>query len=462
MINLLLSILSGILLGLAFPKADFYPLAWIALIPLLFAIYRSESRRESAFLGFSCGLFFFGITLFWIMTLSEYVGFWGYAAWLGLIIYQSLFILLFCFILKLINFSKYEILIVPILWVTFEWLRSLGPYGVTAGDLGYSQCSLLPLIQIASFTSVYGISFLIVLVNTALAQILIKRGRREWGLAAFVLATLILVYIYGQRELQASSPLTFLSPVKLAIIQPNIDQKTKLNYGKSNEIFNIHFEMSEEALKSKPDIIIWPESSVLFYLLHDKHFEEIKKLAVSEKIWFLIGTPHYEYIDGRKFIFNSVVAISPTGEVRGRYDKKHLVPFGEYLPLRPIFYPLLKDNLGLFEEDFNSNPDTKILEVKNLKVGTMICFESTFPYVVKDRVRRGAEILLVITNDAWFKDSAAAYQHLNAGIFRAVESRKYLIQAANTGISAIIDPYGKILYRSKLKARVIILGEIKP
>jgi len=164
----------------------------------------------------------------------------------------------------------------------------------------------------------------------------------------------------------------------------------------------------------------------------------------------LIGTP-YDNQWGKAY--NSLIAFSPSGEVIGRYDKQRLVPFGEYLPARFLLYPLLKKT-DFFSSDFNcGQSNAQLFDVKGIKIGAVICFESTFIEPLKDRVNRGAKLMLTVTNDAWFGSSSAAYEHLSCGVFRAIENRKYFIQTGNTGFSAVIDPYGRIQAMTGLNER---------
>jgi apolipoprotein N-acyltransferase len=205
-----------------------------------------------------------------------------------------------------------------------------------------------------------------------------------------------------------------------------------------------------------PDIIIWPESAIFSYVLRDPALSvRIRKLAVESNAWLVFGTPHLE--KGRPY--NSVVSLSPKGEVVSRYDKEHRVPFGEYLPFRSILYPFLK-GVGYYEAEFDSNPDPVQLRIGKLKAATAICFESTFPQVIRERVKKDSDFILLVTNDAWFNDSPALYFHLDTGIFRAIENRKHFIQVANTGISAVIDPYGRILKCSKVNERKTLTFEL--
>lgn len=453
--SIILSILSGILLALAFPKFNLYWLAWVALIPFFIALIKSKNLKDSLVCTLFFGISFFGIHLFWVNTLFRFVKWWIVFGWLSLTLYQTLFILLFVLLLyylakpKKVGYAG----IVALLWVAIEWLRAWGPFGVTGGDLGYSQVHMLPLIQIASFTSVYGVSFLLVLFNVAAAQFMLDRKRWKTFLLSLILILVAVVYGYfvmGQNVDQAGPG------IKFSIIQPNIAQEDKLNTAKVLSTFELQEKLSNCAAQDKPDIIIWPETAVFSYLLRDSHLlPRIKQLARDTQAWLVFGTPHYS--DGKAY--NSIVSMSPQGEIISRYDKQHRVPFGEYLPFRAMLYPLLK-RVGYYETEFSSNPNPNSLKVGDLNIAAAICFESTFPGLIKQRVKQDSDFILLLTNNAWFNDSSALYFHLNAGIFRAVENRRYFIQVGNTGISAVIDPYGRVLYQSKTNQQEVLTFKI--
>lgn len=453
---LVMSALSGLLLALAFPKFNYTFLAWIALLPLLSAIYFSTGQRQAARLGWTAGIVFFAINLAWIGTLSNYVGFWAYPGYLGLVLFQAVFILLFAYLGKILIHQTASLLSLPLLWIFLEWLRGAGPFGVSAGVVGYSQAEQLVLIQIASLTTVYGVSFLIVLANQTLFEIYKSLTDRAWfwlfAKIGFTLAVFALVLWFGQEEL--AKPVISPAPnFKVAIIQPNIDQATKLNPLKVNEVYEAHAALTRLTAPQLPDLIIWPESCILSYLVQNPaYYATFKELTRSVGTCFLVGTPYY-HMDKT---YNSIVLFTSLGEAWARYDKVNLVPFGEYLPFRPLLYPLLKGT-RFFEGEFSfGGPDQKPLKLDHLKVGPAICFESTLVEPLRQQAQAGADILLTVTNDAWFKDSSAPYAHLNCGVFRAIENRKYFLQCANTGISAVIDPYGRILQRSNLNEKRVL------
>lgn len=441
--NSILTIISAALLSLAFPKFNFYFFAWIALVPFLISIEKAKTPRSAAFQGLIFGLVFFGVNLSWINILSGYVGYYANFGWFCLILFQSLFFTAFAYISKRIgiNLSVWQ----AFLWAMVEAARGLGIFGIGGGVLAYSQGQFLSLIQIASVLTVYSISFLIVYFNIAVSNILIKK---KWGSLGLAMILVFSAVYFGNSELGKTPKHGKL--VKIAVIQGNIPQERKLVADYNQENFNIHRDLTLQASAGKPDIIIWPETAVFTYLLHDNYYlNQIKELARSTNSYLLVGTPHY---DEKLKFYNSIAAFSPNGDIIGRYDKQHLVPFGEYLPLKPLTYQFLK-NTHFFGNDFSPGPRSAPLNISGIKFGAVICFESTFPQLVKQRSRQGSDILLVATNDGWFKNTSAAYEHFDQAIFRAVENRKYFIQAANTGISAVIDPYGRIIKKLDLNKR---------
>lgn len=451
---MIFSALSGLLLALAFPKFSIAWLAWVALVPFLIALRQTARPAEAAANALVFGLFFFGFNLFWVTSLYRFAGWWAVVGWLALVIFQSIFIVVFALLARNYNFSVWA---ASIFWVALEWLRAWGPFGVTAGGLGYSQANFLPLIQLASWTSVYGVTLLIFLFNISLADLLTKPVTRRRGFVfAGIVILLFAVYFYGRAELLGNRRINFAvskQVLKVAIIQPNVDQFDRMDPRKIFTVFSLHEELTRQAKGA--ELIIWPETAIFTYLLQDQSaFLRLQALAQETNAWLVFGTPFY---DGKNS-YNSIAVISPAGEVTSRYDKGHLVPFGEYLPFRPLLYQWLKYT-GYFNGEFSPAVRANQLVIAGQKVGGAVCFESTFPDLMRQRAM-GSKFLLTVTNDAWFGSSAAAYQHLDSGVFRAVENRQYFIQAANTGFSALIDPYGRIVEKSELNRQQILTFKI--
>ena len=452
--NFIYVIFSGVLLSAAFPKVNFFFVAWVALVPFFIAVEKSKNAKSAALLGFLFGLSLFSINLFWVNTLFLYVGFWAILGWACLIAFQSIYLFIYAYIIK--RFGITLSIWTAVLWVLIEAIRGMGDFGIPGGVVGYSQVLFLPLIQIASFSTVYGVSFLIIIFNIGLAKIFVRKEKiSSYTIFGLSLILMFISIVFGFFELDKETK--YENHIKVSIIQGNIPQEKKLDPRFNNENFLIHKELTLKAANNSPQIIIWPETSIFTYLLYDKKYlTEVEELAKKTKAFLFIGTPHY---DRHYNVYNSIAVFSQSGEVIGRYDKQHLVPFGEYLPFKPVLYPILK-NTGYYNKDFT--PGTKInpIEIMGIKIGTAICFESTFPFLIKKQTEMGADFFIVITNDAWFKFSSAPYEHFDYAIFRAIENRKFLIQAANTGISGLIDPYGRILNKLDLNKQGYLTVEI--
>ncbi|OGC21847.1 apolipoprotein N-acyltransferase [candidate division WOR-1 bacterium RIFOXYC2_FULL_37_10] len=452
--NFIYVIFSGVLLSAAFPKVNFFFVAWVALVPFFIAVEKSKNAKSAALLGFLFGLSLFSINLFWVNTLFLYVGFWAILGWACLIAFQSIYLFIYAYIIK--RFGITLSIWTAVLWVLIEAIRGMGDFGIPGGVVGYSQVLFLPLIQIASFSTVYGVSFLIIIFNIGLAKIFVRKEKiSSYTIFGLSLILMFISIVFGFFELDKETK--YENHIKVSIIQGNIPQEKKLDPRFNNENFLIHKELTLKAANNSPQIIIWPETSIFTYLLYDKKYlTEVEELAKKTKAFLFIGTPHY---DRHYNVYNSIAVFSQSGEVIGRYDKQHLVPFGEYLPFKPVLYPILK-NTGYYNKDFT--PGTKInpIEIMGIKIGTAICFESTFPFLIKKQTKMGADFFIVITNDAWFKFSSAPYEHFDYAIFRAIENRKFLIQAANTGISGLIDPYGRILNKLDLNKQGYLTVEI--
>lgn len=450
-LSIFLSIISGSITALAFPKYYLPLAAWIGLIPLFYAVYKAQNNKIAGLLGFVWGISFFGINLYWINILSLYVGSYASLGWISLIIFESLFIAVYTYIIKKFNLTlSYW---AAVLWSSMEILRSTGPFGISGGILAYSQAPFLHFIQIVSVISIYGLSFIIILFNIGITNLLLNKNKTIL-ITSIIFSIISLTYGFSELGLKNISN----NEIKIATIQGNIPQEKKLDPTFNKEIFDTYKKLSLQATAKKPKIIVWPETTVLTYLLHDEEsLKGIKHLAKKTNAYIFIGSPNYEEPDK---IYNSVIVFSPSGEVLGRYDKQHLVPFGEYLPFRPLSYLILKGS-NYFKTDFSPGNRFSPINIGNIKVGIVICFESTFPKIIKKSVDSGADIIIIATNDAWFKETAAPYEHLDNAIFRAIENRKYIIQAANTGFSFVIDPYGRILKKLDLNTQGILTFNLK-
>ena len=450
--SIFLVLLSGILLTFAFPRYNLELLAWLAFVPLFFAI--KGKRPAMAFLlSYLCGVVFWLLTVYWFIRVT----------FLGLvlmILYLAIYFGIFGLIFSIYELGAggYELIFLPCAWVLLEYLRSYLLTGFGWVLLGYSQYLTLPIIQIADITGAWGVSFLIMAVNLAIFNIIDKR--KSLTPHCYLLAAIVLVLTlgYGYYKLYGVQSTEDRVPVRISVIQGNIPQELKWQENSQSFILERYISLSREALKDKPDLIIWPEASSPGFLgVDDWIFENIFGLVKSLNTKLLLGTV---IVDGGSY-FNSSILLDGGGKIAGRYDKIHLVPFGEYIPLRKFFaflqtiVPIGDFSAGkeytVFSLDLQLTPPPEARHIQAAETGAsrkfsvLICFEDMFPELSRKFVKRGADFLVNITNDAWFGKTSSPYQHLSASVLRAVENRVFLARAANTGFSGFISPKGEII-----------------
>jgi apolipoprotein N-acyltransferase len=485
---------TGILLFLSFPGAvGLWPVAWVALVPLLLAL-KDVRPAVAARLGLIAGMVHYVSLLYWvIIVLGRYgnLSLWvSIPALILLALYMSCYLVLFCVIISRVWIHR-EMLVVwvgPLLWVGLDFIRSFLFSGFPWQDLGYSQYKALLLIQTADLTGHYGITFHIVLVNSVTAlllvlwfanrsadqtmeQILTLRIRRAWFQAILPALCMVLVILgYNMyRYHQLSETITKRPIMKIGVVQGNIEQDQKWSPAMRLETIDIYTRLSEQALAQEndpPELLVWPETALPFLISDNPYFRKVEKeLITKQKVWLLSGAPYYQEVAGKirgqrkEFLsYNSAYLFSPDGGISARYDKQHLVPFGEYVPLSdylPLPGPLV-ENVG----NFSSGKPGKPLSCQDAAIGVLICFESIFPKLARDWTYKGANLLVNITNDAWYGRSSAPWQHLSMSVFRAVENRRSLVRSANTGVSAVIDPLGRITADSPLFQPFYLVADV--
>ncbi len=459
-----LAILTSLLLWSSFPGGgEVWPLLLVALVPLLFAVGAVNARR-ALFAGLCCGLVHFILLLYWIViVLGKYGGlpwFIAVAALLLLAFYMSLYFVLFALLARYVLLSfpaGVSLWLLPVLWVGIDWLRAVLFTGFPWMDLGYAVYNEPYLIQIADLAGHYGVTFLIVFVNTALFLLVRKKQSVSDYLWLLIpaLCTLGMAGVYsGYRyaDVQQAITSTGASRIDVGIVQGNIDQSIKWSPAQQQEtVENYLTQTSSLFALTHPSLVVWPETALPFYLPSDGHMLPLKRLVAEKDFALLVGAPWYEIIDRstRKInFFNSALLLKPDGRIGGKYYKSHLVPFGEYIPLKkylPFLAPLV-EAVG----DFSFGTIEHPLVWQQAKVGVLICFESVFPELSRKWVLAGANILVNLTNDAWYGKSSAPHQSLAMSVLRAVETRRSLVRSANTGISAFVTPLGTIVKQSDL------------
>jgi apolipoprotein N-acyltransferase len=474
-----LAVLSGVLLIFSFPNPlsplmphfPFGLLVWIALVPFLVCL-EGKTLLESFRLGWLTGVIGFTGILHWVIVSMHRYG--GIPIAITIIIlalltlYLSLYIGGFATLLCLVRSrTGWTILVVaPPLWVALEYLRSVLLTGFPWENLGYSQYLALPLIQMADVTGVYGLSFLIVLVNGLIASILVqirRTGRLRIGSIITVAVILGAVLIYGSVKIrQEKERISARSPISVGVAQGNVDQSLKWEEAHQKETIEIYKGLTQEVSRENPDLIVWPETAVPFFFPFDQPYSPIVRAIPTENgTPLLFGSPFYQEVEGGYQYLNSAYLLAPDGEIRGRYDKIHLVPFGEYVPLSRLlsFIAPIVETVG----NIASGDDTMgpvVFSIPEGDFSVLICYEIIFPELTRRFIQKGADFLVTITNDAWFGRTSAPFQHFSMATFRAVENRTFIARAANTGISGFIDSTGRIVDQTDIFTRQTMTGKV--
>ncbi len=447
------ALVSGLGMTLAFPNSELWLLAFFALVPLIL-IVRDATPKESFLLGFCAGLFHFLTLIYWIIpTVHVYGGLHSILAvstLAFLCVYLALYPAIFAWGLKKTgNYTWYTPFFASALWVGLEYIRTYAFTGFAWGALGYSQYANLNFIQIADFSGVYGISFLIVLVNCTLGMAWIswrentKKPFATMGLTIMLLAGAL---VYGHLKMdRISKDIESVPKTVVSVVQGNIRQDQKWDKAFKTTTVEKYVDLSAKQMENKPDLVIWPETALPFYYGFDRPMsEKVNAFARSAGTHILVGSPAVVPNDKQMEYYNRAYMINRFSVVTGTYDKNHLVPFGEYVPLGKYlsFLGKITAQAGNFS---SGDGFYKPLEFNKMKTGVLICFESLFPSISSAFVKNGAGILTTITNDAWFGHTSAPKQHFSIAVLRAVENRRSMARAANTGISGFIDPAGRIL-----------------
>jgi len=456
------------LLALAMPgRIGWWPLLFVGLTPLL--LLTLHARPGRSFLGgFVFGLVYHLALLYWILiVLGRYGGLpLGYSlpALVLLAAWMACFPAVCCWVLSLVaSRCRHRersvaplVWSAPVLWVGFEYLRSILLTGFPWMDLGYGLFGQPWLIQAADLGGHHLITFSLVLANT-LVVAAIDRWRRDFrrhprpgrGPLLAAITLLVAVGTYSVVRYQtAEAMVARAEQAKVAVVQGNIDQAIKWSPATKEATVAAYLDLSRQAVReAAPQLVVWPETALPFYPQKDPLINRVIDFATTNNTWLLTGAPLFSITPqagdaDRVRFWNGAILVGPGGQVGGQYAKQHLVPFGEYVPLRR-FLPFLQP-LVVNIDDFSAGTDQGPLVLGAMRLGMLICYESIFPGIARESVVRGANLLVNITNDAWYGRSSAPYQSMAMAVFRAVENKRALIRAANTGISGFIDPLGRI------------------
>ncbi len=483
----LLPVTAGVLTALAFPPFNMGQLAWLSLVPLLFAVENCD-RGEAFRRGYIAGLVFFGMTVWWVVHVTV-------PGAVALIAFLALYFGAAAVVFALVNalrrgeatapyrgFGRAGWLSPPSAnvhdttsndsavrnlsaavvasssWVTLEWVRGwflLG--GFSWNFLGVSQWQAVPFIQFANVTGVYGVSALLCFVNFAF-YFTIRRLVRQIGKEAPMrrlswefyagMGLVCLAFAHGLREIRsgAGQPSRTL---RLGLVQADIPQTLKFDPNQKRMILSRHRDLTEALLSDHPELIIWPETATPWVIQNDRESVDlVTNILARSNAYLLTGF----FDDRRPRMFNAAILFTPQPKIAGIYRKLHLVPFGEYIPLRAMWSPLLK-RIGPKDYDvddfFDLSPGDEytIFEANGFRFGTIICFEDTVADLYRRFVQRDVDFMVNLTNDAWFKTSPEAEMHLANAVFRTVENRRPLVRATNNGITCVVNEHGFIRAR---------------
>ena len=448
-----LAVAAGLLLALAFPRANVAGLAWIAPALILLA-----TRGGSAFrLGCLAGFTHYLVSLSWLLNIP--VRFFPIFGWMALAAYLALYPGLWAWLCGKVRAAQGDertwtartafALFCAAAWVAMEMAVSRVFSGFPWNLLGTSQQKLLPLIQIAAWTGVYGVAFLVVWFSVSLhnafdALLARPAARNVWlKELALPIFTAAVLYAFGFHSM-ATDPKS-VRQLRIALVQPNIPQTMAWDPAASELRFAELLRLTTSALTNKPDVVIWPEAAVPKMVRDDEATARtITQMARSNGVWFIIGSDDFGYRGTNVLYFNSSFLISPRGEFVATYRKRRLVIFGEYVPLADTI-PLIK-YLTPISGGFTAGEQPVSFDLAELGVKTsvLICFEDVFPHYAREHATEDIDFLVNITNDGWFGEGAAQWQQAAAAAFRAVENGVPLIRCANNGLSCWIDRFGVI------------------
>ena len=479
MLKFLLPAISGLVLSAAFPRASHGWLAWIAWLPLIFFVARTGSRRNAFMGGWFTGVIESFILLWWMPdVMANYGGmpsFLSWAAYTLLIAVLACYPAVVCAFTRHLMFRRGEIclLLFPFVWIVMELAASVTPFGGFPWLLaGYTQTRFIPVIQISDITGIYGVSFILICVNTALAwffhsetpqrgisskQGFIRRflARENFMPLVSAAALVACVLVYGYIAVKRWEKID--APYQAALLQGNlsVDDAYDTLYEKFEKGY---VRMADTLAPNSADILILPESSAPKLFQGDESYRRaMEKLAQRYPLGLVLSNINYkERQDGTWEHFNSAFFLAGDGSLAGVYDKIHLVPFGEYIPYKKLLF--FAETVSKEMGGFNEGDELRILPLGGRPANAVICFEAVFPDLVRRFSARGSQVIVNLTNDGWYGISSAPYHHLEVARARAVENRRFFLRAANTGFSAVIEPTGRIASQTGLGEEAICLG----
>lgn len=459
---------AGLLLSFAFPPSNLGLVAWVAFVPLFHALRGEDRAAWIALIGAVFGATFFVVDVSWVYRTLMVHGHFSVpaagAVFLGMVVTLALFSAAFGLLLHMFATKGIDPAIVaPFLWVGLEYARAHLFTGFPWDLIGYSQWQRTTIIQIADLTGVYGISFLVVLVNASVWSVVracIARELPKWKFPVVVAAILTAVVAYGYYRIDAFPPYDpARGGITIGLLQGNIPQEIKWERAARQATFSTYEKLARQAVQEGARFLVWPETSVPVLLGGpDLDWRQAGEMSRAMGVPMLVGAPSLKIEGGTQNFYNSAFLVEG-GMLRYRYDKIHLVPFGEYMPLTWLLP--LGTGLAAREADYSPGHTMTVMSTEGCPpFSVLICYEAIFPELSRLALKNGAELLINITNDGWFGGTAAPYQHLVMAGMRSIENRVWFVRVANTGITTVFDPAGRMIGRIPLDKRGILVTRI--
>jgi apolipoprotein N-acyltransferase len=447
---------AGILLWLANPPVDAGPIAFVAMLPLLWSLRGSRPGR-GALAGFAFGFVYYGLLLNWLVV-------FGVIAWLPLVLSQAAYAAVFGALVPLVvrrGRPALSCVAVAALWTAIDWVRAVWPIGgFTWGGIGYTQHGNGLTLPLATLTGVWGVTFVVVLVNALLLEAALPARAPVSGAPVGVRRRVILTAAaLAVALLPAAIPIPVAKGhrIDVAVVQGNVPTSLASDrLLQSDQVAANHIALNRTLASDPPDLAVWPENA----LSDDPARNHVLGAAVSASVR-AVGAPTIVGAisparDGR--FYNQALLYAPDGRIVARYTKIHLVPFGEYIPLRPVFGWAQRYRRGLPSPSAGNR--VKLFDVNGTLVGTPICFENTFPDLFRRFVAAGASLMIVTTNDSSYLRSPASREHVIMSQLRAVETGRWVVQAAISGESAIVNPHGQVVAHTGLFVPAILRADV--
>jgi len=489
-----LACLTGFLLGLSFPPLRLGLLACVGLVPLFFLLERLERYSDVVRYGYLTFLVLNIITLYWIGGYTHRNDMFLMLGGAAVIVIHPFFFLVpalgFFFVRKVLG-RFIALLAAPFFWVGFDWLHSLGELGFPWLTLGNTQTYAVERIQFITYTGVYGITFWIVAVNALVYLLLQKVLSREWKLLSFkglsltfaLIIVVLLPGIHGRILLRNARDNANGVSVRVGILQPNVDPWKKWALEPEEQV-RLYLNQTESLVGGRPELVVWPETAISFRIFSGRYigiFHGLKEKIDSLGLALLTGFADIVFYQGQdaprgsKVVagtgiryddFNAIMLLEPGSERVQKYAKMRLVPFGERVPYAEYLTFLVeavKWNVGI--SGWGIGKDTTVFVLKRgdstVKFSAMVCYESIYPDLVAAFVRKGAQFLVVVTNDSWYGNTSGPYQHAQYAVLRAIENRRAIARCANGGISSLIDPYGRMSEVRGMFTQASIVGDVR-